>query len=84
MSGIHVVKVGWRDKGMRAFYFYIAQPNGERKYFSDCETKQANEFAQAQADATGKTVVRYDVDGGQSWFYASETTADGYRIYAGS
>ena len=69
---------------MRATYCWVTLPNGERKYFSDCQLKEANAFAQTLADTSKSNIVRYDVDGGQVWFYASETTADGYRIYAGS
>jgi hypothetical protein len=69
---------------MRANYFYVHAANGERKYFSDADTKKANEYAQRLADTTKQTIIRYDVDGGQSWFYASEITPDGYRIHAGS
>ena len=67
---------------MRATYCWVTLPNGERKYFSDCQLKEANAFAQTLADTSKSNIVRYDVDGGQVWFYASETTADGYRIYS--
>ena len=69
---------------MRANYFYIHGVNCERKYFSDADAKRANEYAQQLADTTKQNIIRYDVDGGQSWFYPSETTADGYRIHAGT
>jgi hypothetical protein len=69
---------------MRINYFWVHDSNGTRKYFSDADTKRANEYAQLLADSTQKPVIRHDRDGGQSWFYASETTADGYRIYAGN
>ena len=48
------------------FEFYVMKQNGERAYFSDI--KKANEFAQQQANEQKKTVVRYDMHGGQSWF----------------
>ena len=46
--------------------FYVAKPNGERVYFSDI--KKANEFAQKQANESKQTAIRYDMQGGQSWF----------------
>jgi hypothetical protein len=46
--------------------YYVVQLNGERRYFSDI--RKANEFAQDQADITKNTVIRYDINGGQSWF----------------
>jgi hypothetical protein len=48
--------------------FYVCHPKDERTryYFSDI--KQANETAQKLADEYDKTVVRYDIHGGQSWF----------------
>ena len=64
---------------MRATYCWVTLPNGERKYFSDCQLKEANAFAQTLADTSKSTIVRYDVDGGRVWFYAGETTADGCR-----
>lgn len=64
------------------FPFYIDGPNG-REYFKADELKQANARAQSIADVTGKTVARYDLTGGSSLFYASETTTEGYKVYAG-
>ncbi len=58
---------------MRANYFYVQGVNCERKYFSDADVKRANEYAQQLADTTKQVVIRYDVDGGQSWFYASDS-----------
>jgi hypothetical protein len=60
---------------MRSFYYYVMLPNGTRQYFAEDETEQANDFAQAQADTTGKTVVRYDIEGGQAWFVGQRQAA---------
>lgn len=49
------------------YEYYIQLPSGHREYFKDI--KKANEYAQANADSHDKCMVRYDIHGGQSWFY---------------
>lgn len=48
------------------FEYYVQTPDGRRECFKDI--KQANEYAQMQANAHKETIVRYDIHGGQSWF----------------
>ena len=66
--------------------YYVVHPNdpSTRYYFGECDLKRANELAQKLANEFGKTVARYDLSGGMSYFYATETTPEGYKIYAGS
>lgn len=47
--------------------FYVTNPQtGERRYFADI--RKANETAQTMANEFKQTIVRYDINGGQSWF----------------
>jgi hypothetical protein len=50
---------------MTRYPYYIETPNG-RVHFTDI--KDANQYAQSLANIEQRLIVRYDVDGGQSWF----------------
>ena len=50
--------------------FYVTHPEDKAtRYYTD-DIKQANEIAQRLANEFKRTVVRYDIHGGQSWFRA--------------
>jgi hypothetical protein len=49
------------------YEYYVLDADGARKYFKDI--RQANDFAQQVANVTKQTTVRYDIHGGQAWFY---------------
>jgi hypothetical protein len=48
------------------YEFYVDAAPGARHYFKDM--REANEFAQSVADATGKEIARKDLNGGRSIF----------------
>jgi len=59
----------WGENNMLK-QFYVTHPEDKAtRYYTD-DIKQANEIAQRLANEFKRTVVRYDIHGGQSWFRA--------------